>query len=125
MRTPLNPFQWLLTFKNPGKERETTMPDKPSEKEEEYFAKLEFEKKRKLEQKKHLEMAGEEKRRLKDLHFMRCPKCGMELVEVSYKGIAVDKCSECEGIWLDAGEFEGASRLEKSSLNKLFDVFRK
>lgn len=101
------------------------MPDKPSEKEEEYFAKLEFERKRKLEQKKHLEMATEEKRRLKDLHFMRCPKCGMELVEVNYKGIAVDKCSACEGIWLDAGEFESASRLEKSSLNKLFDVFRK
>lgn len=101
------------------------MADKPSEKEEEYFAKLEFEKKRKLEQKKHLELAAEEKRRLKELHFMRCPKCGMELVEVNYKGIAVDKCSECEGVWLDAGEFESASRLEKSSLNKLFDVFRK
>jgi uncharacterized protein len=101
------------------------MPDKPSEKEEEYFAKLEFEKKRKLEQKKHLEMEAEEKKRLKELHFMRCPKCGMELVEVHYKGIAVDKCSECEGVWLDVGEFESASRLEKSSLNKLFDVFRK
>ena len=101
------------------------MPDKPSEKEEEYFTKLEFERKRKLEQKKHLEMESEEKKRLKELHFMRCPKCGMELVEVNYKGIAVDKCSECEGIWLDAGEFEAASRLEKSSLNKLFDVFRK
>jgi len=101
------------------------MPDKPSEKEEEYFAKLEFERLRKLEQKKHLEMNEAEKKRLKDLHLMRCPKCGMELVEVNYKGIAVDKCSECEGIWLDAGEFESASRLEKSSLNKLFDVFRK
>ena len=101
------------------------MPDKPSEKEEEYFAKLEFERKTKLEKKKHLEMKEAEKKRLKDLHFMRCPKCGMELLEVSYKGIAVDKCSECEGVWLDAGEFESASRLEKNSLNKLFDVFRK
>src|SRR3989339_2105834 len=101
------------------------MPDKPSEKEEEYFARIEFEKKKKLEHEKHLKLAAEEKKRLKELHYMRCPKCGMELVEVHYKGIAVDKCSECEGIWLDSGEFESASRLEKSSIEKLFRGFRR
>ncbi|PKN29105.1 MAG: hypothetical protein CVU64_09845 [Deltaproteobacteria bacterium HGW-Deltaproteobacteria-21] len=101
------------------------MPEKPSEKEEEYFARIEFEKKKKLEHEKHLKLAAEEKKRLKELHYMRCPKCGMELVEVHYKGIAVDKCSECEGVWLDYGEFESASRLEKSSLGKLFSVFKR
>lgn len=98
---------------------------KPSEKEEEYFARMEFEKKKRLEEEKHKALAEEEKKRLKELHFMRCPKCGMELIEIDYKGIKVDKCSECEGIWLDAGELEAVSKLEKSGIDKLFSVFKK
>ena len=42
-----------------------------------------------------------------------------------YRGIKVDKCSECEGIWLDAGELEAVSKLEKTGLDKLFSVFKK
>ena len=56
---------------------------------------------------------------------MRCPKCGMELVEINYKGIKVDKCSECEGVWLDAGELETVSQLEKGGLDRWFSVFKK
>ena len=67
---------------------------------------MEFAGRKNLEQEKHKKMAEEEKRRLKELHFMWCPECGMELIEIDHKGIKVDKCSECEGIWLDAGELE-------------------
>ncbi|NIP30575.1 MAG: hypothetical protein GTN59_08460 [Candidatus Dadabacteria bacterium] len=49
----------------------------------------------------------------------------MELIAINYKGIEVDKCSECEGVWLDAGELEAVSKLETSSIDKLFSVFRK
>lgn len=98
---------------------------RPSEQEEEYFARLEYERKRKLEEEKHKKLAEEEKKRLKELHFMKCPKCGMELIEIDYKGIRVDKCSECEGVWLDAGELEAVSRLEKTGLDKLFSVFKR
>jgi Zn-finger nucleic acid-binding protein len=56
---------------------------------------------------------------------MKCPKCGMEFTALDYKGIEVGKCSECEGIWLDAGELEAVSRLEKSGIDKLFGVFRR
>jgi hypothetical protein len=101
------------------------MPLKPSEQEEEYFARMEFEKKKKIEEEKHKKLNAEEKKSLKGLHFMRCPKCGMELIEIDYKGIKVDRCSECEGIWLDAGELETVSKLEKSGLDKLFGVFKK
>jgi hypothetical protein len=100
------------------------MPLRPSEKEEEYFARMEYETRKKLEEEKHKVLAEEEKKRLKELHFMRCPKCGMELIEIDYKGINIDKCSECEGIWLDAGELEAVSKLEKSGLDKLFGVFK-
>jgi hypothetical protein len=98
---------------------------KPSELEEEYFARLEFEKRKKIEEEKHKQLEDQEKKRLRELHHMRCPKCGLELIEVDYKKIKVDKCSECDGIWLDAGELEAVSRLEKSGIDKLFGVFKK
>jgi hypothetical protein len=98
---------------------------KPSEKEEEYFARIEFERKKKLEEEKHQKLAVEEKQRLKELHYMKCPKCGMELIEIDYSSIKVDKCSECEGVWLDAGELEAVSNLEKTGLDKLFSVFKR
>jgi uncharacterized protein len=101
------------------------MPVKDLDAEEAYFARLEFEKKKKLEEEKHKKLAAEEKKQLKELHNMRCPKCGMELIEVDYKNIKVDRCSECLGLWFDAGEFEQASKLDKSALDKVFDVFRR
>ncbi len=97
---------------------------KPTEKEEEYFARIEFEKKKKIEVEKHQKLAQEEKDKLKKLHFMRCPKCGMELIEIDYKNMKIDKCSECEGIWLDAGELEAIMKLEKTGLDRLFSVFK-
>jgi hypothetical protein len=101
------------------------MPWKPSEKEDEYFARMEFEKKKKLEEEKQAKLKGEEKNKLKEIHFMKCPKCGMELIEIDYRGIKIDKCSACEGVWLDAGELQTVSALEKSGLDRLFSVFKK
>ena len=101
------------------------MPVKPTEKEEEYFARLEFEKRKKLEAEKQAQIMEEEKRKLKELHYMRSPKNGMHLIEIDYKRIAVDKCSSCEGVWLDAGELEAVSEMDKGALDKLFSVFKK
>ena len=38
----------------------------------------------------------------------RCPKCEkvMSSLKYSQSNIIIDKCSTCEGIWLDHGEFE-------------------
>lgn len=101
------------------------MPVKPSEKEEEYFARLEFEERKKAEAEKLARLNEEEINKLKELHYMHCPKCGHNLIEIDYKGIAVDKCSHCDGVWLDAGEIEQVSQLEKTKLDKLFTVFKK
>jgi len=98
---------------------------KPSEREAEYIAKMEFDRKKKIEEEKHKLLKEEEKKKLKVLHHMRCPKCGMELIEIDYRGIKVDRCSECLGIWLDAGELVSISNLEKGTLDKLFSVFKK
>ena len=101
------------------------MPVKPSDKEEEYFARQELEKRKQMEEEKHKKLAEEEKKRLKELHYMRCPKCGMQLSEVEYKGINIDKCFQCDGVWLDAGEMEAISKLDQTALAKMFSVFKK
>ncbi len=101
------------------------MPVKPSEKEEEYIARMEFERRKKLEAEKQVRLIEEEKQKLRELHFKHCPKCGMDLVEIDYKTIKVDKCSGCDGIWLDAGELESISNLEQGTLSKFFGVFKK
>ena len=101
------------------------MSVKPSDKEAEYFARQEFDKKMKLEQENRQRMEEEEKNKAKELHYMHCPKCGMNLIEIDYRGIAVDKCSSCEGVWLDAGELEEVSKLEKGKLDNWFIVFKK
>jgi hypothetical protein len=98
------------------------MVRKPTESEEEYFARVEFERKKKAEEEKQKNMADAEKKRLKDLHYMHCPKCGMELIEVEYKTLKVDRCSSCDGVWLDAGELEAAVKLEKSALSRILGL---
>ncbi|MDP2854278.1 MAG: zf-TFIIB domain-containing protein [Smithellaceae bacterium] len=98
---------------------------KPSEKEEEYHARMEYEKKKKLDEEKNKNLKAADREKLKQLHYMMCPKCGMHLIEIDYRNIKIDKCSECEGIWLDAGELEPIIKMEKSGLDKLFSVFMK
>jgi len=98
------------------------MARKPTESEEEYFARMEFERRKKAEEESRKKMAESEKKRLKELHFMRCPKCGAELIEVDYKTLKVDRCSACDGVWLDAGELEAAMKLEKSVLSRFLGM---
>ena len=99
------------------------MPRKPSESEGEYFARAEFERRKKMEREKRQSLAGEEKKRLRDLHYMKCPKCGMDLIEVDYKSVRMDKCPGCEGVWLDAGELNAVTKMDKSMLDRIFGLF--
>lgn len=98
---------------------------KPSENEEEYFARIEQELRKKREELKERHYGEKEKAELKKLHFMKCPKCGMDLVEVDFMGMKVDECSLCRGFWLDAGEFNAMCNIETPVLQKLFSVFKR
>ncbi len=37
---------------------------------------------------------------------MNCPNCGFELRQESYKGVDIDRCSECAGLWLGAPDLD-------------------
>jgi uncharacterized protein with PIN domain len=95
-----------------------------NENEEEYFIRLEFERAKKVEEDLKKKMLEDERSSLKELHYMRCPKCGMQLVEIDYKGIKIDKCTECNGVWLDHGELEAIVNLDKSVISRLLSGFK-
>ncbi|WNG49903.1 hypothetical protein F0U60_41625 [Archangium minus] len=78
--------------------------DKPSSTEEEYFAREEIEKKRKLALQQSQSLAAQQREELKKLHFMKCPKCGMDLHALKRGDIEIDTCFNCHGVFLDSGE---------------------
>jgi hypothetical protein len=101
------------------------MPVKPSDAEEEYFRRLELERRKTAELDTSKLVAEAERRRERDLHFMKCPKCGRDLVEIDYRELKVDKCTGCEGVWLDPGELEAVTRVERSTFERVFGTFRR
>ena len=96
---------------------------KPSEKEEEYFARIEFEKRKKAAEERARVMLQAERERLKETHWMRCPKCGMELVEVVFQSVTVDKCTACGGLYLDRGEIDAILKESHSILSGFRSIF--
>jgi len=80
--------------------------NKPSSTEEEYFAREDIEKKRKMALQQAEEMAVKQREELKKLHYMKCPKCGMDLQTLSRGRVEIDTCFNCQGVWLDAGELD-------------------
>jgi RNA polymerase-binding transcription factor DksA len=99
------------------------MPGQPSENEEEYFARLEIKRRLEAEAKRALAQAEEEKKRLKDLHFMHCPKCGNALSPESLEKVTVDVCPVCHGIWLDDGELTKVIESKRGVLGAIRGLF--
>ena len=90
--------------------------EKPSKTEDEYFAKEEVEKAKRLKEKLRHETEKEERERVKTTCYMKCPKCGGDLNEVVFRGIRIDRCSNCGGVWLDSGELEKLAGTEDGSV---------
>lgn len=92
------------------------MPVRPSQKEEEHFAQMEFSRRKQLAQELAARTAAEERTRIKELHWMHCPKDGTELAETTLRGVKVDVCTTCGGMWLDAGELDTLAEVDKSGV---------
>lgn len=61
--------------------------------ENEYFHKEEKEKIEKMR-------AGEREAMIRDLCKNRCPKCGDPIEPMTFRGVPLDKCPGCGGVWL-------------------------
>lgn len=92
--------------------------------EEEYFIKQQTEQLRILAKQKKEAMAQAERERLKTLHYMHCPKCGLELHTLTFKGVEIDKCFHCGGVYLDDGELEKLAGKESGFMNAVLSLFR-
>ena len=100
------------------------MPVKPSANEEEYFTRQEADRRRKLASERQAKLLAEDRERARALHFMKCPKCGMQLEEIAFGDVRVDKCFSCEGLWLDNGELDVIRQKEGGFIGKMLNVFR-
>lgn len=101
------------------------MPVKPTEQEEEFFARQEFERRKQALAAQATDNVEAERQRVLAVAQNHCPKCGAPLVAVPYRGIEIDKCSNCQGVWLDCGELEQVSGEEEAqgllgSLKRIF-----
>ena len=78
---------------------ERTEPFDPHDNEESYFALQEHEL---IEQMKreHHDAEAVKRRAL----AASCPKCSGKLSKYTIKGLDVERCENCEGIWLNKGE---------------------
>lgn len=98
------------------------MSEKPSRNEEEYFARQEAERLKKMRAAAEHERDSAERQ----THYMRCPKCGAHLAHEEFHGVTVDRCPDCGGVWFDKGETEQVlARHEPGRVGEIFNaIFR-
>lgn len=100
------------------------MPMKPNKIEDQHVWEQEL--RHRLQQLaiEQLAAAETEKFRLKELHWMRCPKCGQELATENYGPVQIDLCPSCRGLWLDANELETIVAREGGFLYSCLKILR-
>lgn len=98
---------------------------KPSSSEDEYILRQEALEKHKAAVAKGRELAAAERERRKQEHWMKCPKCGMDLETIVFRGVSIDKCYHCGGTFLDAGELEQLAGKGGDVLSRIVSLFHK
>ena len=48
----------------------------------------------------------EDRERLRQAHWMRCPKCGNEMKVEQLEGIEIERCSVCGGMFFEHNELQ-------------------
>src|ERR1039457_6341083 len=77
---------------------------KPSSIEDEYIWVQELQQRIAKREKEQQAKSDAEKLRLKEAHWMHCPKCGQKLSPEKCGTVEIDVCPSCKGVWLDMGE---------------------
>ena len=80
------------------------MPMKPNKHEDEYIWVQQLQQRIAKREKDQQAESESEKLRLKETHWMHCPKCGQKLSPEKCGSAEIDVCPSCKGVWLDKGE---------------------
>ena len=81
--------------------------------EEEYFAKVEAQKKAELRKELEKAESARSAAELKALHHLHCGKCGARMETKAFKGVEIDLCPACGAVLLDPGELEQLAGADK------------
>lgn len=84
--------------------------------EEDYFRKKE----REAIEKMRAKMASQQEATPAVAPVLNCPKCDGTLKELTFEGVVIDQCENCQGVWLDAGELEQLRKKEGGWLGRLW-----
>ena len=84
--------------------------------EEEYFARIEAEKRARLAAILADEEAQASAEALKSLHHMHCGKCGHPMKTTHFKGVEIEVCTVCSAVLLDPGELEILAGKDRASV---------
>lgn len=87
-------------------------PGKPSQNEDEYFARRDAEWLRE----RRAALDADRVARGKAQPRLTCPRCGSELAEREFNNVKLDVCPSCHGVWFDAGELEMVLHMPRSEL---------
>src|SRR5262245_59821703 len=97
---------------------------KPSHEEEGYFALQEIEKRQDLAEKLRDQMQAAELENLKKLHWNHCANCGFDMHPVVFRGVTIEKCPNCGGIFLNANEVEHIAGKESAFVSSVLSLFK-
>jgi ribosomal protein L37AE/L43A len=89
-------------------------PGKPSQNENEYFARQDAE----WKAARRAQLDAE--RMSKQAHPpMKCPRCDGTLVERTVADAVIDVCDKCRGVWLDTGELDLLAHVSTAQMESL------
>lgn len=98
---------------------------KATQNENEYFELEDIEKLHKIRVKKESEENEKKMANEKEIHFMKCSRCGQNLTHSKFGFVSIDKCNNCEAIVISKDELEKFLSEGHSLLKPLIDMFRK
>ena len=95
-----------------------------SRSEDEYFARLELEKKRKIREEANANQEAAALKDRKDRHYNKCGKCGDDMSAVPFRGVEIDICPSCGAVLLDPGELEELAGTDSGgAISSFFETF--
>lgn len=93
--------------------------------ENEYFARLDQEKRDRLKTEQQRVQQDAERAARKAAHFHRCGKCGAEMETRVFRQVEIEVCPDCGAVLLDPGELETLASPEKAGvLDGFFSMFK-
>lgn len=85
---------------------------KPSQNENEYFARRDAEWLKEQRARLDTERAARSK-------AINCPRCATPLTQRSFAHVTVDSCPKCHGVWFDGGELAMLAHEPEKELHRL------